>query len=193
VRTINQDLFRMDVDAARAVLAAQVEEGRRLLASEGVEIETVSVLHQADMQYAGQTHVLTVTIPRTEFDRDDLLRAFERAYWERFEVELGQMRSLVMSLRTAVVGRRPAVSLDGLAATPARGGLDDARAGTRRVWFDGKRHDAPIYRRERLAAGVTFDGPAIVEQLDSTTVVEPGDRVAVDAFGNLVIAVREVA
>jgi N-methylhydantoinase A len=193
VRTINQDLLRMDVDAARAVLAAQVEEGRRLLASEGVEIETVSVLHQADMQYAGQTHVLTVTIPRTDFDRDDLLRAFERAYWDRFEVELGQMRALVMSLRTAAVGRRPAVSLGGLAATPAGGSLDAARVATRRVWFDGKRHDTPIYRRERLAAGMTFAGPAIVEQLDSTTVVEPGDRVAVDALGNLVITVRGVA
>jgi N-methylhydantoinase A len=40
---------------------------------------------------------------------------------------------------------------------------------------------------------VTFDGPAIVEQLDSTTVVEPGDRVEVDALGNLIISVRGVA
>jgi N-methylhydantoinase A len=193
VRTINQDLFRMDVDEARAVLAAQVAEGRRVLETEGVEIETVSVLHQADMQYVGQTHVLTVTIPRTDFNRDDLLLAFEKAYWERFAVELKQMRALVMNLRTAVIGRRPTVSLGGLAATPAAGTLDDARVGSRRVWFDGQRHETPIYRRERLAVGVRFDGPAIVEQLDSTTVIEPGDHVEVDALGNLIISVREVA
>src|SRR5256886_204631 len=121
VRTINQDLLRMDVDEARAIVSAQVAEGKRMLATEGVEVETETVLHQADMQFVGQTHVMTVTIPRADFNRDDLLLAFERAYWERFEVELKQMRALVMSLRTAVIGRRPAVSLNGLAATPAKG------------------------------------------------------------------------
>jgi N-methylhydantoinase A len=61
------------------------------------------------------------------------------------------------------------------------------------VWFDGAWFDTPIYVRERLAVGVRFDGPAIVEQLDSTTVVEPGDRAEVDRDGNLIIAVRGVA
>jgi N-methylhydantoinase A len=193
VRTINQDVLRMDVGEARAILAGQAAEGTRLLASEGVEVETVSVLHQADMQFVGQTHVLTVTLPRAGFDRDDLLLAFERAYWERFEVELKQMRALVMSLRTAVIGRRPTLSLTGLAATPPQGTLAGARDGSRRVRFDGSWHDTPIYRREGLAVGVRFDGPAIVEQLDSTTVVESGDRVEVDASGNLIITVREAA
>ncbi len=137
--------------------------------------------------------MLTVTIPSTGFTRDDLVLGFERAYWERFEVELKQMRALVMSLRTAVIGRRPAVSLGGLAAAPARGSLADARAGSRRAWFEGAWHGTPIYRRERLAAGVRFEGPAIVEQLDSTTVIEPGDRVEVDALGNLIVAVGGLA
>jgi N-methylhydantoinase A len=59
----------------------------------------------------------------------------------------------------------------------------------RPVWFGGRWHDTPIYRRERLPAGTTFTGPAIVEQLDATTVIEPGDRVKVDALGNLEIAI----
>jgi N-methylhydantoinase A len=62
VRTVNQDLARIDVSQARAILAGQVEEGRRLLAAEGVEIETVVVQHEADMQFVGETHVLTVPI-----------------------------------------------------------------------------------------------------------------------------------
>jgi N-methylhydantoinase A len=150
--------------------------------------------------------VLTVTIPSTNFNRDDLLLGFERAYWQRFEVELKQMRALVMSLRTAVIGRRPAVSLSpdgGFAARPdvPREGASGqspranapALAGRRRVWFEGGWLDTPVYRREGLQPGVRFDGPAIVEQLDSTTVIEPGDRVEVDALGNLVIAVRGLA
>jgi N-methylhydantoinase A len=192
VRTINQDLLRMDVDAARAVLTAQVEEGRRLLAGEGVDLDRVTVQHAADMQYAGQTHVLTVPIPRTDLDRDDLLLGFERAYWERFEVELREMRCLVMSLRTAVIGHRRPVAIHALAAA-RRDGRAAPPSRTRRVWFGGRWHDTPVFRRETLGPGIALEGPAIVEQLDATTVVEPGDRVAVDALGNLVISVGTVA
>ena len=61
---------------------------------------------------------------------------------------------------------------------------------TRRVWFEGGWRDTPIYRREQLSVGATLTGPAIVEQLDATTVIEPGDGARVDALGNLEIAVR---
>jgi N-methylhydantoinase A len=187
VRTVNQDLARMDVSEARAILRGQVEEGRRLLAAEGVDIDTVAVHHEADMQFAGQTHVLTVPISSTAFERDELLVGFERAYWERFEVELRQMRCLVMSLRSAVIGRRRPVALEGLAGGTTGGA---AAAATRRVWFDGGWRETSVYARERLRAGAEFAGPAVVEQLDATTVVEPGDRVRVDALGNLEILVR---
>jgi N-methylhydantoinase A len=187
VKTINQDLLRMDVGEARAVLASQIEEGRSLLAAEGVEIETVTVHHEADMQYVGQTHVLTVPITRTDFERDELLLAFERAYWERFQVELRQMRCLVMSLRTAVIGRRRPVELAGLAG--GAGGPAPGPVASRRVWFHDGWLDTPIYRRDLLRSHFEFAGPAVVEQLDATTVIEPGDRVRVDVLGNLEIAV----
>jgi N-methylhydantoinase A len=190
VKTVNQPVLQLDVDEARRILAGQVDEGRRLLATEGVEIETVSIAHEADMQFVGQTHVLTVPIPRTDFAREDLTRAFERAYWERFEVELREMRAQVVSLRTAVIGRRRPVSLEGLIALEAAPSGGVRPAGLRRVWFDGAWHDTPVYRREQLGVGTEFEGPAIVEQLDSTTVIEPGDRVRVDPLGNLEITVR---
>jgi N-methylhydantoinase A len=194
VKTINQDLLRMDVGAARTVFADQIARGRTLLAAEGVEIETVTVQHEADMQFAGQTHVLTVPIARTDFEREELSAAFEKAYWERFEVELRAMPCLVMSLRTAVIGHRRPVSLERLSgASSGAGNLGDAQAGTRDVWFEVGWRPTPIYRRERLPAGGEFVGPAVVEQLDSTTVVEPDDHVRVDPLGNLVITVRGVA
>ena len=58
------------------------------------------------------------------------------------------------------------------------------------MWFDQGWRDTPIYRREHLAVGATLDGPAIVEQLDATTLIEPGDHARVDALGNLEITVR---
>jgi N-methylhydantoinase A len=189
VKTINQGVLRMDLEAAHRILADQVAEGRRLLATEGVEVETVSVQHEADMQFVGQTHVLTVAIPRTDFAREELTGAFEKAYWERFEVELKEMRAQVVSLRTAVIGRRRPVSLEGLIALE-RGTA--APAARRRVWFDAGWHETPVYRREGLGVGAELAGPAIVEQLDSTTVIEPGDRLRVDALGNLEITVRSL-
>src|SRR5712691_3630491 len=132
VRTINQGLLRMDVTEARAILAAQIADGRRLLATEGVDVETVTIQHEADMQFVGQTHVLTVPIARTDFAREDLADTFERAYRERFGVELREMRALVMSLRTAVIGRRRAISLDGLVGVVTPQGP----TATRQVWFD---------------------------------------------------------
>jgi N-methylhydantoinase A len=189
VKTVNQPVLRMDVDEARRLLAAQVDEGRRLLASEGVEIETVSVQHEADMQFVGQTHVLTVGIPKTDFAREDLMSAFEKAYWERFEVELAEMRAQVVSLRTAVIGRRRPISLAGLIALAGVTAGTAAPGERRRAWFDGGWHDTPVYRREQLGVGAELTGPAIVEQLDTTTVLEPGDRVRVDALGNLEITV----
>jgi N-methylhydantoinase A len=190
VKTINQGLLRMDVGEAHRILAAQVDEGRRMLATEGVEVETVSVQHEADMQFVGQTHVLTVAIPRTAFAREELMSAFEKAYWDRFEVELREMRAQVVSLRTAVIGRRRPVSLEGLIALERVPSGTAAPSGRRRAWFDGGWHDTPVYRREQLGVGVQLTGPAIVEQLDSTTVIEPGDRMRVDALGNLEITVR---
>ena len=186
VRTINQGLLRLDVSEARAILAAQIAEGRRLLATESVEIETLTIQHEADMQFAGQTHVLTVPIARTDFEREDLAATFERAYLDRFGVELREMRALVMSLRTAVIGRRRPIALDGLAEAAVAAG-PPAR---RRVWFDDGWHDTPIHRREHLPPGTTLTGPAVVEQLDSTTVIEPGDLMRVDALGNLEITVK---
>ena len=144
------------------------------------------------MQFVGQTHVLTVPIPRTDFEREDLTRAFERAYWERFEVELREMRAQVVSLRTAIIGRRRPVSLDGLIALEAAAQGAPAPESRRRVWFEDGWHDTPVYRREQLGVGVEFGGPAIVEQLDTTTVIEPGDRVRVDRLGNLEITVRAI-
>ena len=189
VKTINQPMLRLDLSDARRILAGQVDEGRRMLASEGVPMETATIQHEADMQFIGQTHVLTVPIAKTAFEREDLMAAFEKAYWERFEVELKEMRAQVVSLRTAVIGRRQPVSLSGLITVEAQAGAPRASA-HRRAWFDGVWHDTPIYRREQLGVGVELTGPAIVEQLDTTTVIEPGDHLIVDKLGNLEIAVH---
>jgi N-methylhydantoinase A len=186
VNTVNRDLEAVDMGRARAILVSHADQGHRLLEGRAAEIERVTIRHEADMQFRGQTHVLTVPVGSPEVARDDLRRAFEQAYWARFEVDLPEMRAQFVSLRTTVIGHRRPVSLEGF-APPARHGGPEAR---RPVWFDEGWMETPVYRRESLPAGAELEGPAIIEQLDTTTVLEPPDRLRVDALGNLEIRVR---
>jgi N-methylhydantoinase A len=101
---------------------------------------------------------------------------------------------VLVALHTAVIGRRPRVSLASLMDAHRRvAALADARTGERAVWFDDGALPTPIYARALLPLGAAFKGPAVLEQLDSTTVVDPDCTVEVDAVGNLVITVPQRA
>ncbi|MEO8079649.1 MAG: hydantoinase/oxoprolinase family protein, partial [Caldimonas sp.] len=194
VATVNQPLEAVAEDRIAEVFAAQVASGQALLARENAAIEAIVTLHRADMQFQGQSHILPVPIESTAITIAELHAAFAAAYWKRFGVELAEIRPVLVNLHTAVVGKRAPVALAALAAAAApEATLESARRTTRAVWFDGSWVDTPVYVRDRLPARARFDGPAIVEQLDCTTVIEPGDRVEVDGIGNLVVAVRPVA
>jgi N-methylhydantoinase A len=94
----------------------------------------------------------------------------------------------VVSLRVTVSGlmkKPPQERISKGTGTPPR----SAFAGKRPVSFDGKFLDAPTYRRAELRAGNKISGPALIEEYASTTVLMPRDRMMVDAYGNLMIAV----
>lgn len=189
VNTLNAPLSVLDVAEAHAILEAQIEEGRSTIGREGVAVTTIDYLHFADMQFEGQTHLLTVPLSGTEVQIAQLQAAFEAVYFDRFHVELEEIRAVLVSLHTAVIGRRPGAPLEALAAVGHNNSLADARRGERTVWFVGSLHETPIYQRNLLPADMTLDGPAIIEQMDCTIVVEPGNRVTLDDLGNLVIEV----
>jgi len=190
VRTVNKPVAALESGLVRWVLEEQIAEGRATIARDGVAVEEIQVLHSADMQFQGQSHLLTVQVPGIGITPAELQAAFEAAYWQRFEVELPEIRAQLVNLHTAVIGRRPLLTLDRLlAATPAAD-VPGARKGHRRVWYEaGGWQDTPVYDRERLPRGADFIGPAILEQLDTTVVIDPGNRVAVDTLGNLIVTV----
>ncbi|MGH8798101.1 MAG: hydantoinase/oxoprolinase family protein, partial [Caldimonas sp.] len=143
----------------------------------------------ADMQFQGQSHILPVAVADAGITLAELRAAFEAAYWQRFGVELPEIRPVLVNLHTAVIGKRKAVALDAMTAAQPRAMLAEALRTKRPVWFDGAWIETPVYLREHLPADARFTGPAIVEQLDCTTVVEPGNRVEMDGIGNLIITV----
>jgi N-methylhydantoinase A len=189
VATVNQPLEGLDDARVGAVFAAQIASGEALIARENVAVERIETLHRADMQFQGQSHILPVAVDSPAVTIGALRAAFAAAYWRRFGVELPEIRPVLVNLHTAVIGKRKPVSLRAIAAAMPRASLGEALRTTRPVWFDNGWVETPIYVRERLPPAARFEGPAIIEQIDCTTVVEPGNRVEIDAIGNLIVSV----
>jgi N-methylhydantoinase A len=190
VATVNQPLEDLGEGRIGAVFEAQIAAGRDLLAREQAAIEAVVTVHRADMQFQGQSHILPVEIADRAITVPELRRRFEAAYWHRFGVELSEIRPVLVNLHTAVIGKRKAISLQTILKASPRVSLPEAQRARRAVWFDSAGWlDTPLYVREQLPLGAVFDGPAIIEQLDCTTVIEPGNRVEMDGIGNLIVTV----
>jgi N-methylhydantoinase A len=191
VRTINKPLSMLNEADLVSVLDAHIEEGNNILQRENVEIENVQVFHTADMQFQGQTHILNVALSGRAVKIADLDKAFAEAYWNRFRVALPEIKPVLANLHTAVIGKRKPFPVDALTSSTAAKNLDDAKLDMRRVWFEDGWLSTPIFDRDRLPLNSEFLGPAILEQLDATTVIHPGDRAQVDALGNVIIHVSK--
>jgi N-methylhydantoinase A len=170
-----------------ALFAKQSEDGRRLIGKEAVAISEIREICSVDMQFIGQTHVLRVALPGPKPTIAELQQRFEEAYFNRFHVELGEIRANLVNVNTSVIGRRAEIDLSALIDPAGRKvTLAAAQTGSRDVWF-GQWLPTPVYWRDHLPADATVSGPAIVEQMDTTIIIEPGDVAAQDRDGNIII------
>ena len=161
------------------------EQGQRQLRESEVPIDVATITHAADMAYAGQIHALRVTI-EPDWDNTRLEQAFNDVYREKFGNTLVGIPVVMVILRTIAVGARSGAALPHMEAGSAK---DPTPAARRPVHFN-QWYDTPVYQRADLAPGMRFDGPAIVEQSDTTTVVEPAMAAVVDSKGNLLVKVK---
>jgi N-methylhydantoinase A len=192
VRTINRPLIAeaggVDLAGLGRAIADVARDGRGLLENSGVRLEGIDTQVELDMSYMGQTHTVAVPLAAgagAPLTIEAVRTAFEAAYRQAFGRLLDNIAMRVLTLRVAVIGRRP--KLDLAAMRPSGGSLDRAQTGERPVWFDGRVHRTRIYNRLDLPVGAVVAGPAILEQPDATTWVEPDLAATVDRFGNLVI------
>ncbi|HUO63286.1 MAG TPA: hydantoinase B/oxoprolinase family protein [Terriglobales bacterium] len=186
VRTVNRRVDTFDFADLSALFAEQAAEGRAVLEAEKVPVTEVVELHEVDMQFDGQTHVIRLEVGPDITDVAGLARLFRVAYSDRFGVELEEMTPKIINARTAVIGRRAPIDLRRLTAGRASGDAVVSE-GTRRVWHDGAAHEARVVSRDSLGIDARLEGPAIVEQLDTTTWIEPGWTAVVDEYRNLII------
>ena len=187
VRTLNRPLDLVDMADVHGVLAAQEFEGRHLIGLEKIALTEVRAEYSADMQFVGQTHLLRVTLPSATPSREELQRLFEAAYHARFRVDLPTIRANLVNLNCSVNGERPTLDLSRLIDPDVRQSKAEPAA-SRRVWFD-RWHETPVYWRDHLPLDLALTGPAIIEQMDTTIVIDPGARVTSDADGNLIVEV----
>jgi N-methylhydantoinase A len=146
------------------------------------------------MQFKGQTHLIKVALPHPTITRQELQALFERAYFDRFQVELSEIRAVLVNVNTSVIGRRRRVDLSALIDTSAaKTTLAEAEIGTRPVYFDGGLLETAIYDRDLLPLGAAIAGPTVIEQSDSTVLIEPGLTATGDDQGNLTIDVPLIA
>jgi N-methylhydantoinase A len=195
-----QTLFERLDDLAMRDLEAQFksleEEGRKALLESGISLDRIAFERAADMRYVGQEHAVAVGMPAevgNESARSEVKRRFDEAHELRYSHSAPEESADIVSLRVSAIGclSKPVfqqIPIGG--ATPP----DRARRGERMVNFDGAgSRRAPVYDRVQLLQGNVIAGPAIIEEVASTTVVEPGDSVTVNQYGHLIMQLGHAA
>jgi N-methylhydantoinase A len=190
VQTVNLMLDGLQSTALEIRLAGAGREASAVIAAAGIPVERIDVIYELDMHYLGQTHTVTVPLPigadAQGVNEKMVRKAFEQAYSASFSRLLPGLAVRIVSLRVAAIGRRPAFDFS-VFAPDTTASLESARTGSRSVWFDGGFRETSVWSRLALPAGASVAGPAILEQPDATTVIEPGHVGRVDAIGNLVV------
>ncbi|MHB1467697.1 MAG: hydantoinase/oxoprolinase family protein [Solirubrobacteraceae bacterium] len=172
---------RLDLAELDAMFEQQRGEAERQLERDGVDFSAIEIQHYADMAYQGQVHRLRVPV-QPGFVAQQLRDAFVAHYEREYGTTLGELDLVLVGARTIVRGRRPRTTIE----PGAQGAGEPSPIALRPVFFDDWTQ-TPIYARRDLVPGNELEGPLVVEQDDTTTVIEPDMRMRVDDAGNLVV------
>jgi len=186
-RSLPVAMDQPDLDGINRLLAEMADEGRATLVSSGVEPDRITVTASADMRLAGQMHEIAVplaALPLTADAVTETCRAFEAEYARLYTHLYDGARIEALNWRVVCAAAAPPL--------PARLDTSDNRAGPvrksmRRAYLPerGALADVPVYDRYALATGDRIDGPAIIEERESTTIVPTAATVEVDEAFNL--------
>jgi len=189
VRTVRARLDAADWDALNGLFAEMEDEGRELLARAGVARDSVRVGRIAEMRYVGQGHEVEARMPAGRLSAASLpaiTTAFEEAYRALYHRLPQGVPIEALNWRATVSAPPPVLAFGGGAAGGSAGTSVKTR---RRAWFAEANGwvDTPVYDRYTLGPGTTFDGPAIVEERESTAIIGPGAHCRVDDGRTIVV------
>jgi N-methylhydantoinase A len=158
-------------------------QARRDLLGEGVPADSIDMVRSAGMRYLGQSWELNVDVAASIGSIAALIAAFASVHDRRFGHRSGGIAEIV-NFRVAGVGR---VHKPALPRWSVSGNLADAQTAVRPVYFDGTYRDTPIFVRDRLPALQRIDGPAMIEESGSTTVIPASWRARVLEYGEIML------
>ena len=191
VQTINTLVSGLDEAALGDFMQSHADQGMALLEAARTTFDAREMTFELDMAYVGQTHTVSVPLSVrveegkvTPPTKAEIEAAFDSAYEGAFGRLLKNGTRRILNLRSAVTGKRPKFDLTTLA--PQGDGVTAPKA-KRQVHFGETWHETAIYDRLALPVGAVIEGPAILEQPDTTVLIEPGLRGRVDTFGNTII------
>jgi len=188
VKTYHMDVTKASAEELEKEYVELEKQGRKLLEDNGVPPEDMEFLRYVDMRYVGQWRSLTVPVNRPVESLKDTLQTFHTEHQREYAWSSEDQGVQIYVLQVAAIGRVPKPDLP---KYPKGGNAEQALIGTRQVYFEETGFvEAKVYQREKLPAGATLQGPAIIEQLDTTTVVPPFVKsVEVDEYLNIIMQI----
>ncbi len=178
----------IDLAAVRRLYAQLERDAVDTLKRDGIPESRIRVLREADIRYAGQSMEVRVAVPAGEIDarfKAALLDAFHAAHRRTFGYDYkGEQKIELVNLCVSGFGMIDRPTMPRLEPKP---GVVPARRAMRPVYFNGAFRDTPVYDRATLPPEFRLEGPAIVEEFGSTTVVFPGQTLTVDPHGILIV------
>jgi N-methylhydantoinase A len=192
-KVLQEDVI--DLALVAAVYAELEGEAVATLERDGIDAARIRIVREADIRYAGQSMEVRVAAPGGAVDGSflsKLIEAFHAAHLRTFGYNYaGAQKVELINFCVSGFGLIERPQMPKLAA---RGGATPARKSVRPVYFENASCDTPVYDRAVLPPGLRLEGPAVVEEFGSTTVVFPGQRLDVDPHGILIIrSARESA
>jgi N-methylhydantoinase A len=191
VKTWFTKLSEVSFSELQKVFNELVSQGKSALKASGIKPQKVALSFAADMRYVGQEHPVTVDLHGDVLkkrDRQSIKHQFDQVHQRRYGTCAPKEAAEIVSLRVTVSGVMKKPPLEKIPKGSSKP-IKTARNGSRPVYFaeSGKLVNTPTYERANLKAGNKILGPALIEEYASITVVQPGDRLIVDDFGNLII------
>lgn len=165
-----------------------VLSAHQALIDEGFSEQHIRIERSLDMRYAGQGYEITIPVP-DKFEPGSLAEVrqeFDRSHKKMFGHTAPEKPVEIVSYRLRSIGKVPPVNIPEYTAEGMA--IEDAIIEHREMFFSGLKRSCPVYQREKLDVGVQFEGPAVVDQLDCTTVVFPGQTARVDSYKNLLVS-----
>ncbi|MBS0243692.1 MAG: hydantoinase/oxoprolinase family protein [Proteobacteria bacterium] len=189
-KTRRLSLGAESLSAIAAELTALDDRAAAWFASEDIAAPSRRVRPSIDMRYAGQNYELSVAVPDAAGGAallDVLKHRFEEAHRQMYGYIATEEPIEVVTFRIEATGLVPKAEL--VAHPPAKGGVESARIAAREIWLPEASAfvACPVFDRERLGPGHRIEGPAIVEQMDATTVILPGQVATVDPHLSLIV------